>query len=173
MVQDSSGHEEFQQTLREGVEMISVFAEVMKQLYSPYNHYSRLNAVTAKAVPQQCLFNHISPRCAPCRECKQQRSLNFITMLQSLLWCLENPNLNAQWKFNGRYAPVRSVCNCSIKLTSQKFVFKYQHEEFSVYSISNRILKQNNQITCIISYLSNILKSWSRIRHHKKLRVGK
>lgn len=123
---------------------LAVFADVMKELYSLYHRYSRLNAVTAKVVPQQRLLNSVSPRCAPCREHKQQRSLNFIIlwMLQSLLWCLENPKRNAQWNFNGRYAPVMSICNCFVKPTSQKFVCKYRHEIISAYSIQNRKLKK-------------------------------
>lgn len=112
-----------------------------------------------------------------------QRSLNFITlwMLLSLLWCLENPNFNAQWNFNGRSAPARSVCYCLIKMNGQKSVFKYRQEIVSAYSGPNRILKwtekqvnkqTNKQIKSLVLFLtdlSNNLKSWPRIRHHKKL----
>lgn len=131
MTQDSAGQQDFEGRSRNH---LTVFAEVIKHFYSPCNHCSRPNALTAKVVPQQCLFNCISPRCASGWDCKQQRSLHFtmLWMLQSLLWCLENPSLNAQWNFNGRYAPVRPVCNCSIKLTSQKSVFEYRHEIISV-----------------------------------------
>lgn len=60
MVQDSTGQQEFERKSRNH---LTVFADVIKQLYSPHNHYPRLNDLIAKVVPQQCLFNHVSPRC--------------------------------------------------------------------------------------------------------------